>query len=310
MLRSRIMVVSVLYALSLIGTSAVLADGVMMPHRQDWKKLRERSYINEPEQKAVVFFNKDREDLIISPSYRGPSDRFAWIVPVPSQPKVEILKGAVFHELMKVTSPKRPEFWPTAKSAGSARQTEVAVLERKTVGAYDVSVLSSTNGRALFEWLKANNYHMPEKAIGPINAYVKEKWTFVACRVKAPESAKGLKTGTLAPLRLSFPAKQPVYPIRLSSGNPDPFTVLIYLIIPERDSSIERNGIKLISEPGKHPTGITRFTAELAKNQRKYPTIAKLSREPLQIFVRRESIRPEHCDKDYYWAVPVRRTAR
>ena len=283
------------------------ADGVILPSLENWKMMRERAFINEPEQKAVLFFSKGKEDLIISPSYEGPSSNFAWVIPVPARPKVEILKGAIFHELAKLVAPK-----PAALRGGGMIQkgAPVTLLERKTVGAYDVSVLSATDGQALMKWLTANGYYLSPQDLPPVQSYVKEGWTFVACRIKVPEQAKGLRTGTLAPLQLTFPAKLPIYPIRLSSANPKPFSVLIYLVLPKSEIGRKMEFVTLATGPGMKDAGQTRWQAEVKWwkwwNRKRYPTLAKLSKEELHVFVERSYLQPGNCTKDYVWASPTR----
>jgi len=286
------------------------ADGAMFVTEATWRRHRERAMINEPEQKAVVFFSKGQEQLIISPSYEGKWSDFAWVVPVPARPKVEILKGAIFHELATLMMPK-PR---SAALPGKATMADghVTVLERKTVGAYDVSVLAATDGKALVKWLAANKYHLPDKAIAPINAYVKDRWTFVACRIKAPAAAKGLATGTLAPLKLTFPAKKPVYPLKLSSVNPKPFMVLVYLLLPLRElggdaGRVSFRGIggysvtlpvrgSVPAPPGSQPS-------RLNAGQSRYATLAKLSHEELRVFYYHFHATPETCNSDLDWTI-------
>jgi hypothetical protein len=260
--------------------------------------------INEPEQKAVVLFRKGTEDLIISPSYQGPTSDFAWVVPVPARPKVEILKGAIFHELAALTMPAPPK-GPYSADGHVSRNSGVKVLERKTVGAYDVSVLSATDGKALVNWLKANNYHVPKQVLGPVNSYVKQGWTFVACRIKAPKVSKGLHTGTLAPLRLTFAAKNPVYPMKLSSANPKPFNVLVYLLIPSNQAPGSHNSIGRVSGPDT--TGAAYWRAVLRKDQDTCPTAAKLCRDEMQVYVQDcRSLSPGLCKSDFVWNLPLR----
>ncbi len=79
--------------------------------------------INEPEQKAAIFFSHGTEKLMVSPSYDGATEKFAWIIPVPARPKVEIVDGAIFHELAALTTPVPASMPSTAKSsAGSTRK--------------------------------------------------------------------------------------------------------------------------------------------------------------------------------------------
>src|SRR5438105_3111049 len=97
-----------------VGICAVLApvaartDGCFMPTEETWRRQRERSLITEPDQKALIYFSRGSEQLVISPSYAGEATDFAWVVPVPSRPKVEILRGAPFHELARLVEPAPP----------------------------------------------------------------------------------------------------------------------------------------------------------------------------------------------------------
>jgi hypothetical protein len=288
--------------LTTVSSAAALADGMFVPTQRNWKQYRERALINEPEQKAVIFFSRGKEQLIISPSYEGSASSFAWVVPVPARPKVEILKGAIFHELAELTMPVEDLALGGRAMKAAAN---VTVLERKTVGAYDVSVLAATDGKALMKWLAANQYYLPAKAIGPMKAYVKERWTFVACRVKIPANAKGLRTGTLAPLRLTFPTKRPVYPMRLSSANSQPFTIQLYVILPKSETGGRIDTITFTSKPSAHGNSNSTPVKRVGRNQDDYPTLAKLSNEELQVFHFAAYCNPDLCDKDYMWNVPV-----
>jgi len=294
----------VLAVLILILQGLALADGMFVPTEQQWREGRERSLINEPEQKAVVFFSKGTEQLIISPSYEGSASNFAWVMPVPSRPKVEILKGAIFHELALLVEPERPRM-KSSLSSKTMSAPGVTVLERKTVGAYDVSVLSATDGQALVKWLRANKYHLPDKAIEPIKGYVKQGWTFVASRIKVPANAKGLRTGTLAPLRLTFKTKRPVYPMRLSSANPREFIVIIYLVLPTEDLGGKPHSVAVSGVPGSRASQSTRWTATASGypwNRRNYPTLARLYNGEMQVYAEWCAAAPQDCTRDITWS--------
>jgi hypothetical protein len=249
---------------------AASADGGFMPTEAQWKLGRERSLVNEPSQKAMVMVRHGIETLVISPGFTGNAADFAWVIPVPKRPRVSIVKGALFHELAKLAEPDYPSEAQGMKAAGADMagrpRAAVTVLERKPVGAYDVSVLAATRSGALLRWLMENNYHMPPAAIGPIAQYVREGWAFVACRVRVPESARGLATGTLAPLKLTFPSKRPVYPMRLSSINPKAFDVLVYVITDTVRTPVMVKAPKYAYERPLPPTGLSK--AQLARYKR------------------------------------------
>jgi len=277
-------------------------DGCYMPPESEWRKQRERSLILEPDQKALIFFDRGREQLIISPNYAGQSSDFAWVVPVPARPKVEILKGAPFHELARLVEP--PPMRKSTMAMGgrfAPPAASVTVIERKTVGDYDVSVLSATDSRALMNWLAENHYHLPPKAEAPMKAYVRDGWTFVASKIRLNDHASGLKTGTLTPLKLTFDTQHPMYPMRLTAASAQPFTLLLYIAEPNRPGL---GPLEPMSQPlprkdsldGAYATQI--LTPAMRAS---FPTLAKLSPAGLHVTWLRRNMRPEQCVRDYVW---------
>lgn len=289
------------------------ADGGFMPNEWSWAKSPEHSLINEPEQKAAIFFAKGKERLIISPSFEGSAGDFAWVVPVPARPAVRIIKGSLFHELKDIAVSQLQEIPHRMSAKGPSGSPDVNVMERKTVGAYDVSVLSSTDGKALIRWLKANKYHVPEKAGKITEYYTKKKWVFVASRIKAPgDSKKGLRDGTLAPLSLEFPSKHPIYPMRMSAINPGQFKVVVYLLLPsdEFQGRVPTDYYTALLAMGPLVFRSTSYLTKIRPNSRKYligpkvyPTLDKLSRDELTVCVLTQTFSPSDCTEDITWSL-------
>lgn len=282
-------------------------DGCLVPNLDDWKKRREKSFINEPDQKAMIFYSKGKEQLIISPGYSGDAKSFAWIVPVPSRPKVEILQGAPFHELARLVLPPPPVAARSSsdKAMGAKSAPSVTVIERKTVGDYDVSVLAANDSQALLRWLRENRYYLPDRATKPMQSYIKEGWTFVASKIKVHDSAPGLKTGTLSPLRLTFDAPNPVYPMRLSSANPQDFSLLVYVALPQSETMARDTTLRMLQGPGKNRLSLSQAT--LSREQASsYPTLSRFSSSGLKIYWLKTQMQPAACDQDYLFAAAGR----
>src|SRR6266568_2578582 len=126
------------------ATLSSFADGCFVFR---WNKKKD---INEPTQKAIIFHHQAREDLILQVKYEGPAEDFGWLIPVPGQP--EVRKGSMepFYELSRLTQEKfRDGLMNYGMAQGMARggnhDQAVKVIEVKTVGAYEVAILSSTN---------------------------------------------------------------------------------------------------------------------------------------------------------------------
>src|SRR5580658_2991101 len=52
-----------------------------------------------PDQRALIRFDHGTETLVIDTAFKGDGTNFAWIVPTPSNPKVEIATTGLFATL-------------------------------------------------------------------------------------------------------------------------------------------------------------------------------------------------------------------
>lgn len=209
----------------------LLADGCFV-----WRA--ERRDITEPEQKAIIAFRNGWEELTLEVKYAGPPDEFGWVVPLPARPTLHPAQADCFRELSMIT--EMPHFGRSARVAhlnvtlGSTRSEPVQVLERRRVGLYDAAVLSSPDGAALQAWLRANAFHVEPTGEEILDGYARQGWVFVAFRILAAEGdsvvARQLATGTIQPVRLCFPAREPIFPLRISAINGNAADLLVYLL--------------------------------------------------------------------------------
>ncbi len=217
------------------------ADGCFVLKKFVWDKHKD---INEPTQKAIIVHDAGREELILQVKYDGPAEDFGWLVPVPNLPTVKKGSMECFYELSKFTQKHLEPQWDyTTLSAGThnggaAQEPLVKVVEVKTVGAYDIAVLSTKDAGALENWLKENQFAFPPNATDVIDSYVKQQWYFIAVKINLKASAsaattKQLASGELHPLQISFASKRCVFPLKISSLNSKPSEVQLYLLSPE-----------------------------------------------------------------------------
>jgi hypothetical protein len=184
-------------------------------------------WVEETGQKAVIFYEKGVETLVLSTSFRGDAKDFAWIVPTPSKPDVSKGTQEVFTNLQKYTqesSLRLENVGGTLGLGGSQTATDsVTVIEEKQVDYYDVAVLAATDKDALANWLKEKGYNFPESASYLLQEYINNNWYFVAMRVN-PESLaftnvnQQLRSGGATPVVLRFSTERIVYPLRISSA--------------------------------------------------------------------------------------------
>ena len=231
---------------TLSASTKSFADGFFVPPKFVWDKHKD---INEPTQKAIIVFDAGQEDLILQVKYEGPTDEFGWLIPVPNQPKVQQGSMKCFYELSQYTQ-RHFESWglPTGEhaltmSAADAKGTEeppVKVVEIKTVGAYEIAVLSTKDSGALAQWLEKNQFYFPTNKTDVLDSYVKQQWYFVAVKIKLGGltailngTTGKLASGELNPLRISFASDHCVFPLKISSINGKPSEVQLYVLSPE-----------------------------------------------------------------------------
>jgi HEAT repeat protein len=231
-----------------------LADGCFVFR---WNKSID---INEPTQKAIIVHDAGREDLLLQVKYEGPLEEFGWLIPAPSLPTVE--KGSMrpFYELSQLTQQQwgglhRGNTIP-AGVAGEGGEA-VKLIEVKTVGAYEVAVLSARDAGSLGRWLKSHGYSLPEGKAGIIDEYIRKGWYFIAVKINlakpasakkaAASSGKGTKrpaqtrqaiqkqlaSGELHPLLISFDTPNCIYPLRISAVSGKPSEVSLYVLSAE-----------------------------------------------------------------------------
>lgn len=151
------------------------ADGLLIPH--------EKEDIYQPSQKAVILFDNNTEQLIIQSKYEGNITDFGWIIPLPSDPKVEIASEQLFLALHEITY---PENYDTNEFFNVMNETrKVEILDKVDIGPYNIVILSAKEPDSLTEWLKENNYNFPRTKNDreTLEYYINKKWFFVAIKV-------------------------------------------------------------------------------------------------------------------------------
>ena len=240
----------------------IQADGFFVMRPFVWNKHKD---INEPTQKAIILHEGGREDLILQVKYEGPVEEFGWLIPVPSLPTVQKASMKCFYELSRYTQEHlEPRPVHMGLSTGAAKDQErdpVKVIEVKTVGAYEVAVLSTETTGSLKSWLDENQFAFPEDKAGVIDSYIKRHWYFVAVRIQLGKgdhfqlgagskpkentstsdflTKRKLAKGELHPLHLSFASEQCVFPLKISSLNGNPSEIQIYVL--SREPLIEKS---------------------------------------------------------------------
>ncbi len=208
----------------------------------------------------VVLMRKgNRTVMTMSNNYRGPTENFAMVVPVPvvlHKEDVKTLPPDVFNHIDQLSAPRLVEYWeqdpcyvpppmppmaagmpmpaPTGAAPGDASHG-VKVEARFTVGEYEIVILSAKEANGLELWLRENHYHIPNHAAPALAPYIKSGMKFFVAKVniqKVHRDAHGLVV--LSPLRFAFESQELRLPVRLglinAEGKQD---LIVYVLHPD-----------------------------------------------------------------------------
>jgi len=269
--------------LGLLAALVLLAGGTALacihPPR-DYKGT-----VDSTTQEAIIFWRAGREELILKVNYalkgNAPAPAMlGWVIPVPTKPdNYAVTSPKVFEDAFHLSETyKLPERSLVKEDKPPANSL---VLEKVTVGEYDITVLKASGADAAMElndWLVKEGFSA--YPVADMKYYTERKWTFLAVKINKEEAAKSLaKHGGMRPLRISFAADQIYYPLKFSSASA-PFQVLAHVFTERPLSPEEVRAYRLLVKtagPGGRGFGSSRVSEEELRFNKGY--WKKLARE-------------------------------
>jgi hypothetical protein len=177
------------------------------------------------EEQGLVIEQDSREQIVLSLDLASDgTGRAAVVLPVPGVPTVEAVKGGDPLAYLDEATQPAPEVGSSGGGGDTAAAPRVDVIDRETIGGYDVARLGAGDAAALNRWLDDNGYTLPDGAEPILADYIDEGWRFVAIRL-APES-----DGRLKPLAVGFTTDDYVYPMRLEQLAPEPLNLTLFTL--------------------------------------------------------------------------------
>jgi MYXO-CTERM domain-containing protein len=233
--------------------------------------------VNQAAERIIFSKNADQTvTAVVQIQYEGPSEEFAWVLPVPGVPKVEVSSDLAFTRLQQASNPqynlttevegrcktdRNGSLNASAPSAdagsggsgGSGGFGGVNVLASGTVGPYDFVVIRPEAsyeriGDVAVEWLTFEGYDVvppggdPDDISALLGEYLQGGMNLIAFRL-----TKGNNTGTIRPIRITYDSEQPMIPIRPTAvAANDDMGVMVWVLgesraVPVNYKSLELN---------------------------------------------------------------------
>jgi hypothetical protein len=181
---------------------------------------------------AVVELADGTETVTMQFAARTTAERAAWVMPVPTKAEITLGDPKIFKDLERLTRPEYRRSTSKGDGVGGAAPGAVNVLEQTKIGPYEVAQLAGNDPAAVTEWLRQNNFTLPQNLADGLRPYLDEGWSLAAMRLSAQEG-KHLD-GLLPPIRLSFATNTAIYPMRLSGLAKTPQALRLYILADHR----------------------------------------------------------------------------
>jgi hypothetical protein len=186
-------------------------------------------------------------------SYAGPASDFGWLLPLPSEPTLELGSDELFAKLQAATSPQwnltrvydadcQNSFYGGASDLGAFASADGGIggpasplAFSDSIGPYDYAILHADSKDDMLKWLNDNHYFIPTGTSAAVDPYIHPGAYFLALKLKSGASA-----GDLQPVVVHYQSDLPMIPIILTSAGAQE-NMGIYVWILGQMRAIPRN---------------------------------------------------------------------
>jgi hypothetical protein len=200
------------------------------------------------------------------------AERFAWVIPVMALPEFAVGSQPLFDRMLAQSSPSygsaswREECWdpatpdggdecnepPAGEDGGGLKLDAGAggdgpeVVDRRTVGAFEVTVLDGGTAESVAQWLTDNGYQMDDAATPILGEYLAGDFMFVAVKL-----ATDAEAADVHPIVLRIPGDEPCVPIKLTriAAQEDLRLRVLFLarsrVVPDNYAHVVLNDVRL-----------------------------------------------------------------
>ncbi len=226
-----------------------------------------------------IIFSKNADGTVtavVQIQYEGPSEEFAWVLPVPGIPDVLVSSDLAFTRLQLASNPQytlstvvEGECGGRENNAafgsggaggafggggqgGSGPDSGVVVLAEGNVGPYDFVVVQPDGsfenvGDVMVEWLINEGYDVvppggdPDDISALLGTYLDGGMNLIAFRL-----TKGNDEGTIRPIRITYESEQPMIPIRPTAvAANDDMGVMVWVLGEHRAVPVNYRSLEL-----------------------------------------------------------------
>jgi MYXO-CTERM domain-containing protein len=230
----------------------------------------------------IIFVQNDdgTTSCVVDIAYQGPSEHFAWVLPVEGVPQIDVSSGVAFDRLAGQTAPRfvmnrHLEGQCDMPSGGFDHAVDAAapvaepgagvpaidVLAQGSVGPYDYAVIKpnpalASPAQVALDWLQKEGYDVTGVSDAVLGPYLSDGLNLIAFRL-----TKGTMVGSIRPVVLTYNGDKPSIPIRPTAvAAQEDMGVLVYVVsgaqaVPQnyRSLVIDEAAVDWFNPTGSYP---------------------------------------------------------
>ncbi len=217
-IKSLTLAVTLVFTLMLVSAQPTLACGGLFCQNIPVDQAAER---------IIFTVDPGQVSAYVQISYTGSAPDFAWVVPVPSVPEIDVAEIDSFNELQVSTDPVfmlppvpdcmfKDMVFESAPSMAESEMAadDVTVFASGEAGPYVYDVVGTETGNvnALIDWLNENNYRITPEMEPLVYVYVEESMIFLAMKLQPDQGVQDIQ-----PIKMTYESQQPMIPLRLTA---------------------------------------------------------------------------------------------
>ncbi len=193
--------------------------------------------------RMIMSLSMDTSTLWDQITYDGAPESFAWVLPIKGTVDIGLSSDALFNALDQLTAvtissptincPPPPscgenDFASAGTGGGGGEDGGVTVLAQEVVGPYETVQLSADDPQALTDWLESHQYNVPSTIQSTIDAYVGEKFNFLAMKLVPGEGVDSMR-----PVRITTQGAATELPLRMVAAGTGAVTPILLWVMAE-----------------------------------------------------------------------------
>lgn len=176
---------------------------------------------------VVLVRDGTRTVLAMRPSYHGPADAFALVIPVPAtvqERDITVVAPDVFAAVEQLGAPRLVEYWeqdPCVDDKPKPSDDEVGTKREAafTAGEYQISIVAPKDAAGLDAWLRRDKLQLPAAALPLLQTYIEGGMKLVVAKVDPGKVELAGDRVVLSPLRVHYDSERFTLPIRIGLAN-------------------------------------------------------------------------------------------